>query len=75
MCKNWWQKPAWGVSGDGGRAERESVGARQHPSSKTMERGKLKAAGYFEHSDEIPSTLCAYLSLILHSCTDGAVPL
>lgn len=63
------------VNGHGGRDVREGVHVRRHPSSKAMERGKLKAPGHFERSDEIPSTLCACLSLNLHSWADGIVPL
>lgn len=64
-----------GVNGGGARAVRESGGARLHPSCKAMERGKQKASGHFEHGDEIPSVLCACLSLNLPSCTSGTVPL
>lgn len=64
-----------GVNGDDVRSVRESGGARQHPSSKALERGRLKTLGYSEHSDETPFTLYACLSLNLHSCADGTVPL
>lgn len=61
ICQGEWQEPACGVGGDGDGALRESGKARQHPSFKAMERGKLKAPGHFAHSDEIPSTPCACL--------------
>lgn len=59
-----------GVNGDDDRSVRESNGARQHPSSKAMDIGRVKTLGYSEHGDETPFTLRACLSLNLHSCAE-----